>query len=187
MLKEFWKDPVWSKVIASAIIGAITLIGTFLLDLWPTIGGKFHLVTTYLQNSTSVQNWILGLLILSSLPFLILILALAWHQARPNTHTKPAEKNWKLYVEDKFFGLQWRWDYLNNGISGLHTYCPHCDYQVYHIDTNEYGRPRIQFDCDCCHKHLGTFQEPYISLRSKVERFIDQKIRNESWGDNKGT
>lgn len=42
MLKKLWNDPVWSKVIATAIVGFVVLIGTYLLNLWPTISDSGH-------------------------------------------------------------------------------------------------------------------------------------------------
>jgi len=38
MLKQYWNDPVWSKVIAGIILAVGALIGTYFLDWWPAIG-----------------------------------------------------------------------------------------------------------------------------------------------------
>ena len=179
MLRDIWKDPVWSKVIASAIVGAAVIAGTYFLNWWPNIGAAAGQATAFLGDSSSLPNWALGLLAVATLPTLFIAGILVWDYFQPKTSLK---RDWRLYVEDTFFGLHWRWKYVSGNISDLHTFCPHCDFQVFHQDTSTYGVPRrIQYDCDSCHRHLGSLTDSYIAVESKVERFIHQKLRNESW------
>ena len=48
MLKKLWRDPVWSKVIAGAILAIIGSCATY---FWPT-------VKSFLKSSTAVPNWL---------------------------------------------------------------------------------------------------------------------------------
>lgn len=65
-LTRIWKDPVWSKVIATGIIAFITIVA---LPYFP-----FLLKFTYrlITSSTSIPNWLLAL----SIPLIILVLFL---------------------------------------------------------------------------------------------------------------
>lgn len=62
MLKKFWNDPVWSKVIAGTILAAGAVLGTYFLDWWPVIGHLLRVVYSFARSSTQVPNWILGVL-----------------------------------------------------------------------------------------------------------------------------
>jgi len=54
VLKKIWHDPVWSKVIAAAIMAALTAIAGL---SWQSIGA-------FLLARSPVANWLLGLLVL---------------------------------------------------------------------------------------------------------------------------
>jgi len=184
--KSIWKDPVWSAVIATALVALATAIGTYFFNYWPTIGNWFGAVSDFLTSRTNVANWLLGLLGLFALCTLFILGLLAWVATRPSDHSNPLP-SWQTYTTDTFFGLRWRWQYVGGVIERLTTYCPSCDYQIFSEPTNSYTAfDRIGFKCDCCHRQLGTFDESYQSLESKVERFIHQKIRSGTWEIQKG-
>lgn len=179
MIKSLWKDPVWSAVIAACLIAVAGACGTYLLGFWPTIirfGCQvWHLVTM----STAVPNWLLVLLSLAIIPTLLIMVAGMWALLGRGNSSKPT---WVDYTSDMFFGLRWRWHYATKRIAGLNAFCPHCDYQVFPYNASAYATiDRIGFKCDCCHRSLGEFDESIPSLESKVERFIQQKVRNGSW------
>lgn len=179
MLKSLWKDPVWAAVIATSITAAAGALGTYLLGLWPAIATLVVSGWMLLLAQTSVSNWVLVLLAVSGLPALLLVLALAW-SLLPNSSAN--QTSWENYRTDAFFGLRWRWRYVGGAIDRLNTFCPHCDYQVYPQRASAYQAiDRIAFQCDSCERQLGTFDESFANLESKAERFIQQKLRNDSW------
>ena len=173
ILKKLWHDPVWSKVIASVILALGMTVTGYFLNWWPTIGG-------FVSSSTLTPNWLLFLLVLLCLPTLIIIGALAWQNVFPST---PHSPSWKNYTTDIFFNLRWRWTYGTNGqIYDTHSFCPYCDFQVYAKDVSSYAViEHIAFHCDSCGCNLGEFQESIYSLESKIKRFVQQKLRNETW------
>ena len=59
MILKIWKDPVWSKVIAAAIITLFGIIATYAMGIWPSILQISHNVYTFLLKSTLVDNWLL--------------------------------------------------------------------------------------------------------------------------------
>lgn len=179
MLKSLWKDPVWSAVIASSLVATAGAGGTYLLGLWPTITSAAGLAWNFLLTSTAVPNWLLILIGIAVIPTLLLVVAGIWTLL---TRGRPDQGTWADYTSDKFFGLRWRWRYVAGSIDRLNTFCPHCDYQVFPHNASGFAAVyRIGFKCDSCHRSLGEFEEGVGSLESKVERFIQQKIRNGTW------
>jgi hypothetical protein len=178
MLKSVWKDPVWSAVIAWVIIGVFGTAGTYFFGLWPAISNALTAGWRFLGSTTDVPNWALGILLLSCLPTVIRILMASLPSGTDSG------LDWHHYTADNFFGLRWRWVYAGNEIVRLNTFCPHCDFQIFPYHAVKYRGlqgARIGFKCDSCHQELGEFEESTASLESKVERFIQQKLRNNTW------
>jgi len=181
MLKSIWKDPVWSAVIASAILGVGGAVGTFLLGLWPSIGRWFVDVWTLGGQPSQLANWVVWLSALLSVPTLLFLVALIWTAVRPSQ--KVADESWRAYTEDEFLGLRWRWDYSPSGrLEHPAPFCPTCDYQVFPHHASAFNViERIGFHCDSCGRNLPEFDESFDSLSNKVERFIQQKLRTGTW------
>lgn len=174
MLKKLWHDPVWSTVIASLIVAILLGATTYFLNLWPKIWEFLKNGYGLFLSSTEIPYWVLGLLGALSLPTIFLFFLFL---------KKVKEPIWRTYREALFFNLKWRWDYGDDGfIFPLHTFCPHCDLQVYPRDASAYRAvDRIAFECEGCGHRLGEQQESLESLENKVRRFIQQKLRNNTW------
>ena len=180
--KELWHDPVWSKVIAGAILAAAAAAGAYSLNLWPAIGAGIKHSYHFMGARTALPNWAILGLGLTSLPALVLLVAFAWQF----TQSKAGNgSSWRDYTTDTYFTLRWRWKYFDNAQPyELHTFCPHCDFQVYPQSASQYHTvDRIGFFCDSCNRQLGLFDESFKSLENKTIRFIQQKIRNSTWKD----
>ena len=180
LFTKLWHDPVWSKVIAGVILAVGATVATYFLNWWPVIGEFVSQCFTFALASTSTPNWLLFVLGLLALPVVIIFGVIVWEKIFPPHSTPPS---WRSYTTDFFFGLRWRWTYGNMGeLYNTHTFCPHCDYQVFAQDASPYRViDHIAFHCESCDRHLGEFQESLASLESKTERFIQQKIRNGTW------
>ncbi len=184
MIKNIWKDPVWSAVIAAGIIAIAGIIGSYFLGYWPRITSAATSIWGFLAASSNVPHWVLGLLFLGVAPTILLLLAGAWALLRGGSDT-PA--SWIKYTTDRFFGLRWRWRYVDNHISNLNSFCPNCDYQVFPHQASSYNFiDRIGFSCDSCKSSLGEHDESLAQLKSKVERLIQQKVRNGTWSSSSG-
>lgn len=180
MIKTIWKDPVWGSVIAAGIVASVAAVGTFFSGWWPAIWQFVERLFAFTLKMTTIPNWMIGLFALLAIPTLIFFLALGWEAIRPASVTGPS---WRSYMVDTFFGLRWRWKYFDNGqIWDVHTFCPHCDFQVFPENASAWDAiDRIRFRCDSCHTDIGEFQESFESLENKTKRFVQQKIRNGSW------
>lgn len=184
MLKKIWNDPVWSKVIAAGILALIAVITTY-LDWWPNIWTFLSNSLAFIKAYSLVPNWLLAIFGLLAIPTIVLITFFMYSLLKPNSQNTP---DWKTYTSDTFFGICWRWQYYNNAMNDMHTFCPHCDFQIFPQNASAYNAvDRIAFHCDSCHRSLGSFNEPYISLENKAKRFAQQKIRNGSWTNKIGT
>jgi len=71
VLKGVWNDPVWSKVIAGAILGASAVTASYLLNWWPHIRQGLLNAWIFFGQATVLPEW--ALLSLLSLLALILI------------------------------------------------------------------------------------------------------------------
>lgn len=178
MLKSVWKDPVWASVIAAGI----TSVGSYFAGWWPAIIQFIGTAWAFLFASSVVQNWLIGLVGMLAVPTVVFVLLAVWQISHP---AESGRLDWRSYTEDSFFGLRWRWSYSSIGqIQRLHTFCPHCDFQVFAHDASAYAAvDRIRYHCDSCQASLGEFSESCQSLESKTERFIQQKIRTDTWRD----
>lgn len=181
MIKKLWNDPVWSKVIAGVILAAGATIVTYLLNWWPIIGQATRSSYNYAFHTSNISNWLLGLIVILSIPTILFVIALFWGKIHPQkTKNGP---DWQSYRSDIYFGLRWRWEYFDDGtIHNLYTFCPNCDFQIYPHNASAFRFiDRIGFHCDSCGKNLGELDDSSSSLENKVRRFIQQKIRTGSW------
>lgn len=178
ILRRLWNDPVWSKVIATAIVAVLAMVATYFLNWWPVLGRMFSEGWSRVVQKTPTPNWLLAILVLLAVPALLVIGAISWRWAFP---PRPPPASWADYTTDSFLGLRWRWRYLDGGLPHeFHTFCPICDYQVVAERAGAYQAvPRIAFHCDVCGRDVAVFGEPLEVLESKVGRLIQQKIRNE--------
>jgi hypothetical protein len=162
MLKSIWKDPVWSAVIAGAIATALGAVGTLLLGLWPAIGGWFVNLWKVAAQPSPLTNWVVWLLAVLTIPTLLMLIALMWGAVRPSpAAVSVATDDWRMYTEDEFLGLRWRWKYFTGG--GMERpvpFCPSCDYQVFPHQASAYNViDRIGFHCDSCGRNLPEFND----------------------------
>lgn len=180
MWSKLWNDPVWSKVIAGLILALGATIATYSLDWWPTFGRWANQVYAFALASTFTPHWLLFLLGLLTLPTLILAIAIAWTSIFP---TRAQSPSWREYTTDVYFGLRWRWQYSTDGaIYDTHTFCPHCDFQVFPQDVSSYRIvDHIAFHCDSCGRKLAEFNESFASVENKTRRFIQQRLRTGTW------
>ena len=172
-LKAIWADPVWSKVIATAIIAAFGL-GITYFNLWPPISSSVSTALGFLRTSTPVSNWLLGLFIICTL-LVVLVIGLTICQ-----YIFPAQSDaWRSYTTDTFMGVTWYWQYMSNGdIYNLHCCCLQCQYQVFPASA---GLSSIVFRCGSCGSVTGPFDVEMRSIESKVTLLIQQKPRTGSW------
>lgn len=184
MLKSIWKDPVWSTVIATVIATAGGAFGTFFFGLWPAIGVWFASIWRLAAQPSQISNWLIWLLAVLAIPTLLMMAALVWAAIRHSpAESSAAADDWRTYTQDEFLGLRWRWRYFPSGaLEHPVPFCPACDYQVQPHHASAYNFiERICFHCDSCGRDLPEFNESFESLRGKVERFVQQKLRADAW------
>ena len=176
-IKKHWHDPVWSKVIATAILTVLAGVGTYFLDWWPTIKEVFVAIYGFLTTKTELSNWLVGIF---AAPWLVVLTAIGWHWVTRDKH--PPAPSWRNYTSDNFFGIKWAWRYDETGqVSGLYSLCPHCDYQIYPKPNYSWGIDKVDFHCEACNSNLGSHQDEVAQLENKVTRHIQRKLRTGEW------
>jgi len=133
MLKHAWKDPVWSKVIATVIVGGASALGTYLLGYWPSLLRAPGAAWSFLRASSAVSHWVLALLGVGTLVALSLLAVVGWQLV---AGPRVAAPGWLGYTSDTFFGLKWRWRWSGGYLVDLCTFCPTCDYLVFARDIS---------------------------------------------------
>lgn len=178
MIKEIWKDPVWSKVIATGILAIIASVGAYLLGIWGDIGLIISQSWAFICESTFTPNWLLGLM---SIPCILIIVALI-EEARDKFIEKEPVLSYKNYNKDEFFGLTWAWRYLNGGVDNLHSLCPHCEYQILPKNSSIYiAAPSYEYSCDDCNYSAGSFEGHPENINQRVKLKIQQNLRTGQW------
>ena len=168
-LKRIWGDPVWSKVISSAIIGLFVLLGSYWLGVWPSIKTYVQSLMGYALKDSSIPNWIILIGIISFFFSVGVILKRLWRRFSP--------PDWKDYTSDELLGINWRWRWENNRIAGLIAYCPTCDMEV-HGYTSEYDEYQTDFYCDKCDRALQTLKmEPHVIADRSCEKSKEKSER----------
>jgi len=108
MLKKLWNDPVWSKVIAAAIIGLAGIAFVSYRHWWSVI---WHWITdlhAYLVSTTPIRHWVLGLLVLLAVLFVLLIIGLSatafGAKSEPYSKLVSLAPDWAFYTWWKYEG-----------------------------------------------------------------------------------
>ncbi|HCG9194178.1 MULTISPECIES: hypothetical protein [Vibrio harveyi group] len=180
MIGKIWKDPVWSKIIATGLLALFGAISTYFLDWWPSIKLVFVKGFNYLLNTSEIPNWLIGIMGVCTVITIIVLLLIVKEIFLPSS----GNKTWKSYTCDKFFGLEWHWTFGSNGgeIYNLYSCCTRCQYQVFPQYASSYAAvDSISYKCDSCGSEVGPFSESNEEIESKVRRFIQQKLRTGKW------
>jgi hypothetical protein len=176
LILKLWHDPVWSKVIATAIVVGAAAIWASFAGLWPSIGAVPANIWDWMGKKTPVSNWVTVLLSLGAFAFVVgvAVVARAVIIARMNI------QDLQSYSRDEFFGIRWRWRISDDGqIYDLHSFCPACDYQVYGVNSSAYiVVPQTTYRCEECGRNLYVFNGTDEELESRVRRKIQQKLRD---------
>jgi hypothetical protein len=172
-LKRAWNDPVWSKVIAGAILAALGLFLSIWLDWWPAI-------IRFARGSTTLPNWLLTVLVLAAFGMLGVAGLILWV-----SRVAPAGPRWRGFTEDVVMGLRWRWRYSADADAemwDLHAFCPTCDFQLFPKDVGPYRYPPVvMYPCENCGFQSQLFDLPSGELESLVRRQVQRKIRSGEW------
>ena len=179
MFSRIWHDPVWSKVIAGAILGLGALILSYVFDWWPWIFSTAYRAVAFISSESAIPHWALLVGGLLALFGLICVGILMWARF----FETDARTSWKSYTSDIFFGLKWRWKYTTDGsIWEVVSFCPQCDYQVLPQRSSAYNVIiAIDYHCESCGRDLAEFTDSYEVLESRVVRSAQQKLRNGTW------
>jgi len=85
LAKAAWKDPVWSKLIATALGAA----GLYLLSLWPQVRGWMVLGLSWAMKTTTVSNWLLLLMVAATGWLIVKLIRRLWPKRRTSASDAP--------------------------------------------------------------------------------------------------
>lgn len=176
LLKKIWGDPVWSKVIAAAILGTAAIATAYLKGWRPSFTTLVRDAISFALAKSPVPNWLLALFILCSLGLLFLFGIAFW----PSSGKAPFRVSFR---EGNFFHIRWRWSYGPDGdIDRLSAFCPVCDLQIHPQYVNSYREPdRVEYRCEDCRALLHEFNIPQEDVESLIIRHIHKNIRTGRW------
>lgn len=179
MIAKIWKDPVWSKVIATVIIATAGVAITYFGGLFPKVKGIFLNVWNFFVTKTLIYNWLIIILII---PFIILLIAFISHIIN-TAKGKGKFLSFRDYTSDNFDTLKWIWKYGSEGyIFDVVSLCPRCDYQIMPRFASAYrAAPRYEFKCDECGYNGGVFDGDYEEYEQKIKLKIQKNLRTEEW------
>jgi len=126
----------------------------------------------HLAAATAVQNWMLYLLVSTSLPALVLLGKLVFGR-RPG---------FLDYTNDRFLGLTWRWRYRRFGRPDVPwAYCSVCDTALIYNSEGDGGRMRTVLTCETCDRTVLQHEGDAQYLAAKILRQIERRIRTGEW------
>lgn len=170
----FWKDAVWSKVIAYAICAAAAWAFGVFLGWWPSGLVWVHAVLAFAAVKVLTPYWAFGVaFILVASGWLLYarrVLMASRERRIPFPHF-----NYRL---DTFDGLHWRWKYNEDGaLVDLAPHCPTCNYLV-HADFKISPAAIFftQYRCEGCGAQLPPTERKFEDYRQVVSRKIMARI-----------
>jgi hypothetical protein len=177
MLKKLWNDPVWSTVIAAAIIALAGIVSR--KSWWPGVRRGVSAARAYLLAESSLPHWAVGLLALGVGLFVVLAVGLVViaFQAKDQRQNLP---DWLSYTEDSFYGLKWVWTYEGREICLAAVLCSRCGFQVFSDSTSRFDSS-VRFRCESCRQTVPIEGQSWDSLRSVVIRLIQKKLRDRTY------
>jgi hypothetical protein len=179
MLRKIWRDPVWSTVFGGLILSAVTAFGAYVFGYWEALKGKIFLVYDYMCSSSNAPVWWVSF---SSL-FVVVTILIVIYRASKSRKYETQEENWRSYLQDTFWGLEWHWSYLGNSIDRLNVLCPKCKYQIAE-DRNVYSYNSVSYKCEDCGYQARVDAESNYDVERKVRLKIQQKLRTGAWSEN---
>jgi len=175
MIKEIWRDPVWSKVISSGVVFLIVFIGTYLLNVCPQIWNWLSSMWSIVISSTLTPNWLLGLMVILC-GFLVLVKIKDWFTA------KEQEINSQNYTTDSFLNLIWSWQYVGGQIDHLHALCPECECQIKpKINFDYYDDGYYNYNCNFCSYSPGFINDNPEVTNHKIRLKIQKVLQTGEW------
>lgn len=99
------------------------------------------------------------------------------------------------YTQDHAYGVFWRWETVSGIITGLQSFCPHCDMQLsYHEQRSDHEQPSYlypphftQFVCERCGTRSDKLNGDRIHALGLVEREMERRRRTGEWQNHKTT
>lgn len=167
----------WGTFVTLVLVGVVAEI------INHRLGGTGTLIMSFLrwvgrQISTTVMLplWLLVLLILSGGGAVI-----AWLAIRAS-----AVPTWRSYRKDRFFGVDWIWEYLGNAVyePGLLPLCPRCAHQLREQMFPGYGATmNVGLQCEGCGFRTGDLEITSTDLERRVVQAIDRNVRTNAYPD----
>ncbi|MFZ5784163.1 MAG: hypothetical protein ACOY4R_28545 [Pseudomonadota bacterium] len=136
------RPPSASKLRLAAVVAVAGLILGYFLGLWSAVGDWLANLWHFLAASTSVPNWLLGLLAICA----IIVAGWLGTALRPTREARPRSP---ISTQDDFFNIRWRWSYDSSGaVQDLIPYCRRCGHRLVLKDTGA-DRPAGRYECRC--------------------------------------
>jgi len=169
------KTNVIAGLITASIVGAISFIPGLWAWVWAIILSSWSDFWAHIKSTHEVPSWMLYLLTIPTLRWLYQI-ALSTYDGL--TSKEPRQSS---YVQDRFFGVTWRWHYVSGHPSGIWAFCPACDTQLVYSFSYESLQQTIHLHCETCRHDLLRETGDKDYLVAKAHRQIDRKLRNGEW------
>ena len=168
-----------TNVIAGLITAAIIGVIGFAPGLWAWVSAKFSsswgTLWAHVTSSHEIPAWVLYLL---ALPTLLWLRQVALDVYKRLTSDEPRQST---YVQDRFFGVTWRWHYVSGHASGIWAFCSTCDTRLVYSSSYEKLQPTVHLHCETCRHDLLRETGDKDYLVAKAHRQIDRKLRNGEW------
>jgi len=169
------RNTVLATLISAFLLWLASEFGPVMTELlseyvWAPIVTAASVTWSAVTYSVGVPVWLLALLAIFPARAVVGVLQ------KRRAPAGPPEPRWQDYTVDYFHGLRWRWAYAGERIFDVTPFCPRDDTLL--VAERDYYQ--MFLCCETCGERWDFRGDDARSLRGKVERQIDRKLRNEN-------
>jgi hypothetical protein len=171
------RNTIIGTAVGGAILSAVGYVVFFLPNVLRWILNILARIWNHFVSFTSIPRWLLWLLI-------CLAAATVIRLAKPLLQSRSNEPTVRMYTQDSFEGVTWRWSYGGaDNPTQVVPYCPYCDTILVHSESSVWGQtPKVSFYCERCKAVRAEIEGGGRAYAiSMIERLIDRNIRNDEW------
>ncbi|MFO7679549.1 MAG: hypothetical protein R6X34_05810 [Chloroflexota bacterium] len=166
------------KFIIPGILTVFGILATLVITaIFPAIQNMWSRFFIWAGNILTTWYPLPGWAWLVILPLILIGLVSIYRNIRGEVERPDHE----FYTEDYINNVVWRWEWWNNGITDLKSYCPRCDAQliIYVTEDRRTFEHISNLYCENCKKILMEIDvgNDQFYLVSAIKREIDRRVR----------
>jgi len=153
----------------------------FTKNILKFIFGIFEKLWNYIATEHLIYGWVLIILVVLSTSIIVSIFIKLKEPKQPRKLDYT-----DLYKKGHFQGVDWTWEYTNEEISDLQSFCPNCNIELVFAEITpkpweNTTSPQTKLICERCDVMRANLGGTKPFAYSAIKREIKRNIRNNEW------